>query len=47
MGICLEVQLEIEQGILKISVVWGGGSISEVLSALETGHGESKITGYF
>ena len=42
MEICLDVQLEIDRGQIKSSVAWAI-SISEVLNALATEPGESKI----
>ena len=46
MGICLEVKLDIGRRLLKTNAI-GEISISEVLSALETEPGESKILAYF
>ena len=46
MGICLEVQREIDRGqIPRIAI--GEISISEVLNALESEPGDSKILEYF
>ena len=45
MGICLEVQQEIEEGRIPIIAI-GGISISEVLTALGNEPGESKTLSY-
>ena len=46
MGTCLAVQQEIDRGQIPLSAL-AGFSISEVLSALESEHAESKILEYF
>ena len=46
MEICLEAQQEIDRGLISCSAI-GGVSSSEVLTALESEPGESKILAYF